>query len=314
MDFFAVKEEGVMVDDIMENPTPYCWDGAFSNLVEGWQLRSPPAAFADGWTELTSEATEEVELSAMSSISKENLTEVVDFDVSNVGDYESTLLRSRRKDFAVGGRVEPAQTSFPMKAWEDPLTVFSSEDAGDVGRPIETSGMVKPEDVSSPVSTILSESFSSNLETSAQEEAAESSSHEKPRRTQRRKNHPSSRPTAKRLPSTRPKIVACDLCPSRFTARFNLNKHMRIVHENKRAFVCDTCGSAFQQKCHLKMHKLNVHEKTKANKCKICDRAFGWPAALTKHMAAVHNQGQRAPFSASQDASFEGLRHRTSAD
>ncbi|KAJ8900793.1 hypothetical protein NDN08_000093 [Rhodosorus marinus] len=296
MDFFAVKEEGVIVDAIMENPTPYCWDGEFSNLLEGWQPTSPPGAFADGWTELISQETEEVELSTMSSISKENVTEGVGFDVLNIGEYQSTLLSSRRKDFPALGRVEPAQTSFPMKFWENSVVLFPSEDTSDMGRLIETSdGMVKPEEVSSPLSMILSESCSSNLESLTQEEATESSSYEKPRRTQRRKKQPSSRSTAKRLPSTRPKIVACDRCPSRFTARFNLNKHMRIVHENKRAFVCDTCGSAFQQKCHLKMHKINVHEKTKANKCKICDRAFGWPAALSKHMAAVHKQEQSLP-------------------
>eukprot|EP00189_Rhodosorus_marinus_P012760 CAMPEP_0184738396 /NCGR_PEP_ID=MMETSP0315-20130426/1047_1 /TAXON_ID=101924 /ORGANISM="Rhodosorus marinus, Strain UTEX LB 2760" /LENGTH=309 /DNA_ID=CAMNT_0027206079 /DNA_START=457 /DNA_END=1386 /DNA_ORIENTATION=+ len=291
MDFFAVEEEGVIVDDIMENPTSYCWDGEFSRLLAGWQATSPRAGLADGWVEPTCEGTEEIELSAMSSISKEDLTEEIGFDVSNIDEYQSTLRRSVGKDFSVAGRVEPAQTSFPTKVWEDSLILLPPEDTSDMGRLIETSdGMVKPEDVTSPLSTILSESCSSNLGSSTLEEATDFSSYKKPRRTQRRNKQPSNRPTAKRLPSTKPKIVACDRCPSKFTARFNLNKHIRIVHENKRAFVCDTCGSAFQQKCHLKMHKLNVHEKTKAHKCKLCESAFGWPAALNKHMAAVHKQ------------------------
>lgn len=99
----------------------------------------------------------------------------------------------------------------------------------------------------------------------------------------------------RRQQSTKPKLFACHLCTSTFTARFNLNKHIRTVHENLRPFHCDVCGASFQQKCHLKQHKTTVHEHKRPYKCEICELSFGWPAVLNKHIRLKHEK--QRPFS-----------------
>jgi len=119
-----------------------------------------------------------------------------------------------------------------------------------------------------------------------------------------------SQPQRKRQQTTKPKQFACHLCTSTFTARFNLNKHIRTVHENLRPFHCDVCGASFQQKCHLKQHKTTVHEHKRPYKCEICSLSFGWPAVLNKHIRLKHEK--QRPFSCTLcDRTFQQKTHLT---
>eukprot|EP00188_Purpureofilum_apyrenoidigerum_P001875 Plantae.Rhodophyta-Purpureofilum_apyrenoidigerum.ctg20846.p1 GENE.Plantae.Rhodophyta-Purpureofilum_apyrenoidigerum.ctg20846~~Plantae.Rhodophyta-Purpureofilum_apyrenoidigerum.ctg20846.p1 ORF type:complete len:304 (+),score=71.58 Plantae.Rhodophyta-Purpureofilum_apyrenoidigerum.ctg20846:65-976(+) len=114
----------------------------------------------------------------------------------------------------------------------------------------------------------------------------------------------------KRQQTTKPKLFACHLCTSTFTARFNLNKHIRTVHENLRPFHCDVCNASFQQKCHLKQHKTTVHEHKRPYKCEICSLSFGWPAVLNKHIRLKHEK--QRPFSCNLcNSTFQQKTHLT---
>jgi len=114
----------------------------------------------------------------------------------------------------------------------------------------------------------------------------------------------------KRQQTTKPKMFACHLCTSTFTARFNLNKHIRTVHENLRPFHCDVCNASFQQKCHLKQHKTTVHEHKRPYKCEICSLSFGWPAVLNKHIRLKHEK--QRPFSCNLcNSTFQQKTHLT---
>mmetsp|Transcript_8211 Transcript_8211/g.24705 ORF Transcript_8211/g.24705 Transcript_8211/m.24705 type:complete len:273 (-) Transcript_8211:148-966(-) len=86
----------------------------------------------------------------------------------------------------------------------------------------------------------------------------------------------------------------CNLCGSTFAEKFNLNKHVRTVHEKKRPFSCHICPVTFKQKDHLKKHVMTVHERKRPFACDLCGATFGWVSVLNKHVRSVHEK--KRPF------------------
>lgn len=84
------------------------------------------------------------------------------------------------------------------------------------------------------------------------------------------------------------RIFSCKMCPSTFSQQFNLNKHVRAVHERRRPFECETCHAKFQQKSHRTMHRLAVHEKLRQFACDQCPASFSWRGVLKKHRRSIH--------------------------
>lgn len=84
------------------------------------------------------------------------------------------------------------------------------------------------------------------------------------------------------------RTFGCKLCPSTFSQQFNLNKHVRAVHERRRPFECETCHARFQQKSHRTMHHLAVHEKLRQFGCDHCSASFSWRGVLKKHRKSIH--------------------------
>jgi len=87
----------------------------------------------------------------------------------------------------------------------------------------------------------------------------------------------------------------CRHCDAIFAAKFNLNKHVRALHERKRPHQCEECGAAFQQKDHLNCHRKSVHEKLKPYECEVCGKKFGWSGVLKKHIRIVHEKERPFP-------------------
>lgn len=90
------------------------------------------------------------------------------------------------------------------------------------------------------------------------------------------------------------KRFPCGICKSRFTRRYDLNKHQQIVHEKIRPFVCDVCGSCFGQKHHLVRHKRALHMKAKDYACRMCPSRFSRDEHLHNHTRSIH--GMWRPF------------------
>jgi Zinc finger, C2H2 type len=88
-------------------------------------------------------------------------------------------------------------------------------------------------------------------------------------------------------PSSKPTIT-CSQCSSSFTERFNLNKHIRAVHERRRPYQCQTCLARFQQRDHMQKHEMCVHKKLRQFSCDACGASFGWRGVLKKHRKSVH--------------------------
>lgn len=100
------------------------------------------------------------------------------------------------------------------------------------------------------------------------------------------KKKPKSRTSGKPNPTGR--VFSCKQCPSTFSQQFNLNKHVRAVHERRRPFECETCHARFQQKSHRTMHHLAVHEKLRQFACDHCNASFSWRGVLKKHRKSIH--------------------------
>jgi uncharacterized Zn-finger protein len=88
--------------------------------------------------------------------------------------------------------------------------------------------------------------------------------------------------------STVKPMISCPQCPSSFTERFNLNKHIRAVHERRRPYQCTTCFARFQQRDHMQKHEICVHKKLRQFSCDACGASFGWRGVLKKHRKSVH--------------------------
>uniref|UniRef100_A0A7S1TLB1 C2H2-type domain-containing protein n=1 Tax=Erythrolobus australicus TaxID=1077150 RepID=A0A7S1TLB1_9RHOD len=90
--------------------------------------------------------------------------------------------------------------------------------------------------------------------------------------------------------SEKDKLHQCSLCDSSFSLKYNLNKHIKNVHEHQRPFKCPSCPMTFQQKNHQVKHVATVHENIRPFKCDHCDASFGWVGVLRKHVALIHEK------------------------
>ncbi|XP_044736945.1 zinc finger protein 726-like [Chrysoperla carnea] len=86
--------------------------------------------------------------------------------------------------------------------------------------------------------------------------------------------------------------IFCELCPTKFTNKHGLYKHMRFVHKIEKIRQrpkCDKCGETFQTKRTLLKHirKMHKDEKIKSKdqivNCEICGKSFK-RRYLGKHM------------------------------
>lgn len=80
-------------------------------------------------------------------------------------------------------------------------------------------------------------------------------------------------------------------CQSRFTRRFDLDKHALTVHEGRRPFACEVCLAAFGQKHHMVRHVRAVHRGERLFGCEECGGRFARKEHLFNHRRAVHKLG-----------------------
>lgn len=84
----------------------------------------------------------------------------------------------------------------------------------------------------------------------------------------------------------------CTQCPKAYFTKRNLNLHFRGRHENVRTAFCDYCGKSFFAKWQLMKHINVMHLKKKKEvytyKCGFCEKTFGYKKGVTIHERAVH--------------------------
>ena len=110
------------------------------------------------------------------------------------------------------------------------------------------------------------------------------------------------------------KNFQCECCDTSFIYTFNLNKHIKIVHEKIKNlntgqndvksvheeqklsnFCCEFCEETFESKECLNVHIDFIHNEEEQNdkisknfQCSSCDRSFAYTFNLNKHMNSIH--------------------------
>ena len=87
------------------------------------------------------------------------------------------------------------------------------------------------------------------------------------------------------------KSFSCNFCQKVFTAKRNLEHHIKHVHERAdKVYNCEKCDKTFQWEVSLNKHIAAVHDIGKKQyQCEVCSKYFGWKESLAKHMATIHS-------------------------
>ena len=81
----------------------------------------------------------------------------------------------------------------------------------------------------------------------------------------------------------------CALCEKTFSDSSCLQVHMNTFHSKMKNFKCDSCDQRFVSKGALISHIQVRHEKTQASKCDTCDKEFTSKLGLSHHLENVHS-------------------------
>lgn len=80
----------------------------------------------------------------------------------------------------------------------------------------------------------------------------------------------------------------CSICNISIKRKYDVQRHIRSVHERRRDYRCPECPQAFLRSSHLKDHMRGAHAETTENMCPLCGRHFGMSSKLKRHIASVH--------------------------
>merc|ERR1719462_336980 len=97
----------------------------------------------------------------------------------------------------------------------------------------------------------------------------------------------------------------CSFCDQTFTSKYNMQRHVKNVHgEKKSKHKCTLCEATFNQKSNIKRHMAVVHDGVKPFECQFCDSSFGVKGLLIKHIETVH-EGEKSVTNEEYDFSDE---------
>lgn len=85
-------------------------------------------------------------------------------------------------------------------------------------------------------------------------------------------------------------VYSCPICNIPIKRKYDVQRHIRSVHEKRRDFQCPQCLRAFLRSSHLKDHMRGTHPDTSENMCVLCGKHFGMSSKLKRHMMAVHER------------------------
>ncbi|XP_026323791.1 RE1-silencing transcription factor-like isoform X2 [Hyposmocoma kahamanoa] len=79
----------------------------------------------------------------------------------------------------------------------------------------------------------------------------------------------------------------CSLCDKRFRLNCTLDRHLAVVHRNRREFSCEYCPERFSTVSKLTRH-VRSHAGERPYPCKYCDKAFTKSHHYTRHVRVKH--------------------------
>ena len=87
--------------------------------------------------------------------------------------------------------------------------------------------------------------------------------------------------------------LKCLKCPYKTTSTYNLDAHVRAVHDKIKRHLCKLCGYAFSHASNLRKHINQVHKKIKNHICEECGYAASQKSTLKEHVLSLHNAGKK---------------------
>eukprot|EP00183_Erythrolobus_madagascarensis_P005252 CAMPEP_0185856428 /NCGR_PEP_ID=MMETSP1354-20130828/28991_1 /TAXON_ID=708628 /ORGANISM="Erythrolobus madagascarensis, Strain CCMP3276" /LENGTH=229 /DNA_ID=CAMNT_0028558675 /DNA_START=262 /DNA_END=951 /DNA_ORIENTATION=+ len=84
------------------------------------------------------------------------------------------------------------------------------------------------------------------------------------------------------------KLHGCSSCGKRFSSRYNLKRHIEVMHETQRTHACEVCGTRFKHKSHVVEHFRQVHRRDRPFACDLCSLRFATPSNLRRHVQDLH--------------------------
>lgn len=93
----------------------------------------------------------------------------------------------------------------------------------------------------------------------------------------------------------------CDDCGEMFAVKSNMLEHQKCVHNGDAAkaaskFPCPNCDKKFTRRYNLDVHVKTVHEQKKLYVCKLCKQSLGSNRALKQHIEAKHEPLDKRPL------------------
>ncbi|CAI5455005.1 unnamed protein product [Caenorhabditis angaria] len=83
------------------------------------------------------------------------------------------------------------------------------------------------------------------------------------------------------LAADRKRPYPCNLCPSKFGSKMELEEHQNS-HTGMKPFECDVCKARFNRRSTLWNHK-RIHSDAKPFVCTVCQMTFKWKNSLKCH-------------------------------
>lgn len=115
-------------------------------------------------------------------------------------------------------------------------------------------------------------------------------SHPYPTTSSGTRNHrsPVQRLTSDHVKSNPPEQHRCSKCSATFTRQYDLQRHLRSVHQFLLAYQCEWCPQSFPSYYHLRDHLRTEHPDSPDVVCTVCGKNFRIKSKLKRHIKAVH--------------------------
>jgi len=89
------------------------------------------------------------------------------------------------------------------------------------------------------------------------------------------------------------KEYKCDICNKNFSNRRNLFRHIKDIHDIRKAFyVCSFCSHSVATLQQLEKHKKETHFNPKNHYCNYCNFGSKYSQCLKRHIVRKHGRAQ----------------------